>query len=130
MRSELANRARTALRSGDVATFCECLETAAKNDALRAAVETARREAAVTEFAATPVPTSRYKVISILGRIGRRPATLYISGVSFADGPGYKVSKIRYTADKSQAHEFSTVAATGVSEYLIRCGYTPTLDAK
>ena len=122
--------AKIAIRSGDAKTLFECLEIAAKNDAQRAEAETVRREEAVVAFQAAPVPTSRYKIISILGRIGRRPATLYISGVSFADGPGYKVSKIRYSADKSKAHEFSTIAATGVSEYLIRCGYTPSLDAK
>jgi hypothetical protein len=130
MNNDLLNKAKTAIATGDTKAFAECLFTAMENDIKSAEVEHQRREAAVEAFQATPAPTSRYKIISIQGRIGRRPATLYITGVSFKDGDGYKVSKIRYGAEKAKAQEFSTMAATGISEYLIRCGYSPKLEAK
>lgn len=128
--SKAVNDFKAAFAAGDVPKMMSAMEQAMENDTRHLEEERKRREAAVETFQATPAPVSRYKIISIAGRVGRRPATLYITGVSFQDGPGYKVSKIRYGQDKAKAQEFSTMAATGISEYLIRCGYTPALEAK
>ena len=50
------------------------------------------------------------------------------SGLAVSFGSGMCNIALSYQATK--ALEFSTIAAQSISEYLIRCGYTPTLDAK
>lgn len=97
--------------SGDPAQITEALHIAMEQDAQRLEAEVARRAERVEQFRAEPKPVSRYKIISIAGR---RQTTLYITRVSYKDGPGYAVSKIAYGQDKSKAQEFSTAAAEGI----------------
>ena len=130
MNNELRNKVAHALDTGDMKSLYEALEIATANDAQRAQEEEARRQAQLDAFKAETKPVSRYKIIAIDGRVGRRRTRLYITGVSYKPGPGFKTSKISYNADKSKAHEFSTVAAESIAEYLIKCGYTPHIEAK
>ncbi len=65
--------------------------------------------------------------ISVAAKDGSR---LYLSGVSFKPGDGFKVSRIRYTANRDQAMEFRAVASDGIARHLCDCGYAPRFEVK
>ena len=55
--------------------------------------------------------------ISILSKKG---TDLYLTGVSFADGPGYQVKSITYSTDATKAVAFSLGGATEIVRHLAR----------
>ena len=130
MDNELKNKLAKAVETFDTKSLVECLETAMQNDTRRLAAEDVRRAEQLDAFRAEAAPVSKYKIIALDGKVGRRLARLYVTKVSYKAGAGFAVSKLSYSEDKSRAQEFSTVAAQSVSEYLISCGYTPHLDTK
>jgi hypothetical protein len=123
--SALRQEALAAFQSGDSKRIWDLMEKAMARDTARAEAEIERRANAVAAFQATPTPGGRYKVISLAAKRG---GLLYVIGVSYKPGDGYAVSKVSYGPDRAKAMRFSTMAATGVSEYLIRCGYAPKLE--
>ena len=40
---------------------------------------------------------------------------VWVSGVKFADGPGYKVKSVQFTPDREKASRFSLVAASDIA---------------
>lgn len=78
-----------------------------------------------TREAAKTVAPTPYKHITIQGKVGNRrlgyrPATFYVTGLSFADGPGMKIKKVSFDADVAKAHRFSTATAADVAGKLAR----------
>jgi ElaB/YqjD/DUF883 family membrane-anchored ribosome-binding protein len=128
-----AMRSRIDALLGDPQKLVESMERAMENTGRQIEARQAQIEANAQKLQAETqalVGSKGYKVIAIDGRVGRRPARLYITTVSFRPGDGWAVSKIGYSADRAKAKELSTGAAMGVSEYLVRCGYTPHVENK
>lgn len=79
----------------------------------------------------------KFKVIALAGETWvkgskartRKPYTYYVKGLSFADGPGFVVSKVMSTGKRDEAHRFSTMRADEVAAQLPkRFGLFPTIE--
>lgn len=68
------------------------------------------------ETSNTPAPT-RFQ-ITLAGRIGRTPATMYLTGVSYADGPGFRIKKLSYGPKVDHAMSFSRAAADAIARQI------------
>lgn len=53
---------------------------------------------------------------TLINRKTRTTSPCWVSGATFADGPGYKVKTIAYTRDRAKAARFSTIAAISIAE--------------
>jgi len=49
---------------------------------------------------------------------GKRGGRLYLTGVTFADGDGFKIKRFGYTADAGKAHTFARATAEAIAQQL------------
>lgn len=66
----------------------------------------------------------KYKLLTVAGSRGKGrakvPCTFYVSGFSFADGPGMRYKTVSFTTDRAKAQRFSTSAAVTLLDQLAR----------
>jgi len=86
--------------------------TAAFEAAWRA--DEARRAARIATVDAQPVP--KRLAIKMAAKNG---APLYVTGVRFADGDGFRIKNFRYTPDASKAHVFGAEAGLAVARQIV-----------
>lgn len=55
-----------------------------------------------------------------INRKTRALAPVYVTGVKFADGPGYRVKSISYSTDRAKAMTFSVFVAGEIAEQYFR----------
>ena len=115
------------LKAGDYDALTEALNRTMEAEVERAAAIRRLRnwnENRTRAQAETVAPTP-YKHITIEGKIGNRRVgyrrqTFYVTGLSFADGPGMAIRKVSFDADVTKAHRFSLATATDVAGKLAR----------
>jgi hypothetical protein len=104
------------------------IETAFANDALRAElrIETGAKMAAAARAEAESAG-GKWKLLTVQGWTKARgrgrpkiPTTFFVSGISWADGPGFRYSKVSFSEDRAKAHRFSKAAASAVASQLAR----------
>ena len=71
---------------------------------------------------ATPAKKTTISILSTKG------TNLFVTGVSFADGPGYKVKSVRYHRDAEKAMPFALGCATEIAQHLSRSYSQVTLN--
>ena len=64
----------------------------------------------------------------VIAMTARDRSTIYVSAVSYADGPGFKVSRFRTSYRKDDAVKFGPEGAEGVARFLISRGYNPRFE--
>lgn len=87
--------------------FAEAFEAAWRADQNRIA-------ARVATVDAQPVP--KRLAIKMFARNG---SPVYVTGVRFADGDGYRIRKFAYTPDASKAHVFSADCGLAVARQIV-----------
>lgn len=96
-------------------------------------IERQQRLAAERLAALAPAPTRAAIKLSVKKRVARgswATVAAYVSSVSYRDGDGYKVSKFGFTENAEKALTFTKTAASGVAEYLVRCGYSLSFEVR
>ena len=72
------------------------------------------------EVSAQPVPAKMIVRMDGYLRRGRQRtfAYMYVTGVSFADGDGYRIKKVSYTSDHAKAMVFSSACGLAIAKQL------------
>jgi hypothetical protein len=114
---EMRRRLDEAMAAGPEA-MAALLATAIENSGKQLEAQQRAAAAAVEAVDAQPLPNR-----VAIRLTGRRGASLYVTGVSFADGLGYKIKKVQYGAQRDKAFNFSAGAGSAIARQLAASGY-------